>query len=73
MIVEASTSRARTVRSAAESVDRSAPISVGANRAVICSRAAVSGTLVSWAEATTTRTKKSAANAEMNRVGMGTF
>ena len=43
MIFDASTSFASTRRSASESVERSAPISVGANRAAMRSSLAASG------------------------------
>ena len=56
MIFDASTSFASTRRSAPDSFDRSAPISVGANRAAIRSSRAASGTSLVVTRASCART-----------------
>src|SRR6185295_14260485 len=71
MIFDASTSFANTCLSAAESVDRSAVILVGAKRAAIFCNLTVSGTTASCAATLTAH--NAAIHATARNIDMGTF
>src|SRR5262245_12541591 len=64
MIFDASISFASTSRSVAEKLERSAPISVGANRAAMRWSVRVSGTEASWARATMAQMIAASANTQ---------